>query len=152
MATRTNLAYKELVIPKPEQSYNIKRAPKSEKVISPAVVIFAIITVAVLLGYMVFNVVELNQVNNEINTANSQIKILNSEKVRLSSELESKMSLTNIEKYAKEKLGLSKLSSGQVTYLNTSGGNSIEIPQDKNRNVFETVWASIKDFFSYLIK
>lgn len=148
MAMNTNLAYKNTAVKgQPNRAPKIKKVNKKIFKVNPVAIIMSIITIAVLLGYMVFSMVELNQVTSEINNTDKQIRVLKSENVRLNAEAESMMNLSNIENYAKQKLGLTKLSPGQTTYISLSQGNSIEIPQNDGGNWFISIINAIKNFF-----
>lgn len=76
---------------------------------------------------MLFNQAQLNEVNGEISAVRSEITQMQSEYVRMQSNLESNMSLRNIEKYAEQELGLQRINQYQVEYVCVYEDDTIEV-------------------------
>lgn len=68
--------------------------------------------VAALLGS-----IELAALNEELTTMERELKELKEENRVLQAEYETSMSLEELERYATEKLGMQRLSPGQIIYL-----------------------------------
>ena len=71
----------------------------------------------------------LTETVNEISVAVKELEVLQSENVRLNMELEAMVSLKNIEEYATEQLGLSKLEKYQVSYVTLDEGERVVTTQ-----------------------
>ena len=89
----------------------------------------AILCMALIIGVTVsfiYSRAMLVEVNEQVNAANKQLKILESEKTRLDMELESMVSLKNIEELA-ENMGLAKVEKYQVEYIDLSQGDKVVV-------------------------
>lgn len=60
------------------------------------------------------------ELNNEISQIEKNLTIAQSENTRLNSELDSLVSVSMIDQYAVEKLGMSKMKSNQIKYIDVS--------------------------------
>lgn len=82
---------------------------------------FVIVTVAVLVLAMFFGVIrtyaQKNELNHEISNLESQLAVAQSENTRINSELNSLVSVSMIDKYAVEELGMTKIQSHQIRYI-----------------------------------
>lgn len=151
MTWRSNLAYQTVPKQQLEEKIVIRKAP-SRRVnsIKPSVFIMMILSIGVLLGFSIFSMVKLNETTSQINTVQSQLREQQSENVRLSAELGSKMSLSNVAAYAEQNLGLSKADSSQISYISIESGNRIEIPQQEEPTFLGKLTENISCFFAYL--
>ncbi|MBQ2805635.1 MAG: hypothetical protein IJF08_01145, partial [Clostridia bacterium] len=70
-----------------------------------------------LLAPVVYGQVKVKEVTTDITEANQEYDIVLNEQKRMQSELESKMSIKNVEEYAEQVLGLQKLDQSQIEYL-----------------------------------
>lgn len=86
--------------------------------------IAVIITVSVLVLAMFFGVLSTyakkNELNHEISNLESQLAVAQSENTRINSELNSLVSMSMIDKYAVEELGMSKMQTQQIRYIDVS--------------------------------
>jgi len=73
-----------------------------------------------------------------------------SENVRMQSELEAKMSMKNVEDYAENTLGLTKLDKSQIVYMEVQSDNVIEVAPEK-RSFFVTVRDKLDDLLAYIL-
>ncbi|MCH5321623.1 MAG: septum formation initiator family protein [Eubacterium sp.] len=83
-----------------------------------------IITAAVLVLAMFFGVLYTyaikNELNYEISRLETQLAVAQSENTRINSELNALVSVSMIDKYAVEELGMSKMQSYQISYIDVS--------------------------------
>ncbi len=91
--------------------------------------------------------VETSKIYRQISSANHNLESVQSENVRLQSELESKMTLKNVEEYAVKVLGLQKLNNSQTKYVETQIDDVVEIPEEE-KNIF----VKVKDNFDKLVE
>lgn len=75
----------------------------------------------------------------------NQISVLKSENTGMQIKLESKLSLSKIEEYAKNELGLEKLDDQKIEYINFSESDKAEVI--KSKNFFEKIIDNIKELF-----
>jgi coenzyme F420-reducing hydrogenase gamma subunit len=69
------------------------------------------------LGGVLFTFAQKNKLNHEVASINRQISEAQSESTRLNSQLDALVSVEMIDQYAVEKLGMSKMQSGQMRYV-----------------------------------
>lgn len=69
---------------------------------------------------VVFTFVQKSELTHSIAKSKSQIAIAESENVSLKSKLEAMVSVSQIDRYAVEELGMTKLQSSQIRYIDTS--------------------------------
>lgn len=83
-----------------------------------------ILTVTVLVLAMLFGVlftyVQKNELTKSIANIQDEIAVAQSENVSLNAELEALVSVSQIDSYAVEKLGMTRLQSNQIRYIDTS--------------------------------
>lgn len=108
-------------------SPNVKMKSRSELIAEQKKAfehVAVILTVTVLALSMLFGVlftfVRKNELTRSIASIKSDISIAESENVSLNSELESLVSVSQIDSYAVEKLGMVRLQSNQIKYIDTA--------------------------------
>jgi len=75
------------------------------------------IAVFIVLECVLFTFAQKNKLNHEVASINRQISEAQSESTRLNSQLDALVSVEMIDQYAVEKLGMSKMQSGQMRYV-----------------------------------
>ena len=115
--------------PKPElQVVKSPRRMAPAAITAKSVCSFAVIVTMIVL--IVFNQVQLNEVSGDINILNKSLKELQSESVRMTSELESTISLRSISDQAKNELGMNKLDRYQTEYIYLFQSDKIELTEE----------------------
>ena len=89
------------------------------------VLLFAL--VMLVFSVIVYNNMVLTELNEELATARREYEQLMDENGRMQVELEGKMSLRNIEQYAAEQMGMSKMEAYQIQYVDLGGDNKCEV-------------------------
>lgn len=92
---------------------------KSAAVKTGIILVVALGAIAMFFGMLNTNARK-NELNHEISKLNNQLSIAESENTRINSELNALVSMDMIDKYAVEKLGMSKMQPGQINYINVS--------------------------------
>lgn len=86
--------------------------------------IVAVICVVAISAGMLFGLIYTYSVKNELNKSISSIKsdiaVAQSENVSLNAELEAMVSVSQIDSYAVDKLGMTRLQSNQIRYVDTA--------------------------------
>lgn len=83
------------------------------------------------LGAVIYSTLKLDEVNREIASVDKAISIAQSEQVRLDMELNSIISLDNVESYAVDTLGMSKVQDYQVVYVDLSSSDRVIMADGK---------------------
>ncbi len=73
----------------------------------------------------IFSRVKVNELNGQVVAMSKQLNEMKSENTRLSMELKSKISVTNVQDYAENVLGMVKRDRYQVYYFDIESGNEI---------------------------
>lgn len=143
----SNLAYQ---LPKREeevrQQPRIVRVPKAKPAAKPASPFKVLLFLTVILGMtsaVMFSRAQVTEINDQINAANKQLETLKSENVRLSTELEGRISLKNVAEYATTELGLEKLDPSQIEYIALTENKPVEVKAEESGSI----WQKIKNFF-----
>lgn len=121
---------------------NVKRKSKTELLKEQresavkAAIIFsvAVLTIAMLFG-MLYTNAKKNELRHEINNLNTELSIAQSENTRINSELNALVSMNMIEKYAVEELGMVKVQSGQIHYIDVSQFKEEQLSATQNEEL-----------------
>jgi hypothetical protein len=68
----------------------------------------------------IYSRVQLDEINREINSVENQIKLAQSDTIKINNELNSIVSINNVEDYAANQLGMVKVQNHQVVYIDLS--------------------------------
>lgn len=88
--------------------------------VSVAEVIIVVSLVVAMLSGILFTYVQKNELTKSISDIQQEISVAKSENVSLNAELEALVSVSQIDSYALEKLGMTRLQSNQIKYIDTS--------------------------------
>ena len=80
--------------------------------------LFLMLLMIVMVVMVIYSQVVLSELSSQISAAENRLTSLESEKTRLAAQLTSAGSSKNLEEYATTRLGLSKMDSAQVVYVN----------------------------------
>ena len=122
----------------------IKRRKNNFLNISLAVV-FAVVIVAVV-GLIIHGQVQLTELNQQISAAQRDLEEQQSLYTQLEMKVDASISTAVVEKYAQEKLGMTKVTNSQKEFISLSEGDKVELTMSKNDTVFD----AIADTFSSL--
>ena len=105
--------------------------------------------VLVIVASTLYNNAIINELGNQILKANQDYAELIGENKKMTAILESKVSLKNVEEYAKENLGLSKMEQYQIEYVNLLPNDKIEcIKENKEETISDKIFNRISRFFN----
>lgn len=90
-----------------------------------AVLVFVFIFIFAMIAMQIYPNVQSNELLKQINSAKAEIKIAEAENIRLNSELNSITSIAKIDSYATDILGMNRVESYQVKYINLSQGDKV---------------------------
>ncbi len=83
------------------------------------IVVVCVLTLAMFFGVL-STYAQKNELNHEISNLEEQLAVSQSENTRINSELNSLVSMSMIDKYAVEELGMTKIQSHQIRYIDVS--------------------------------
>ena len=101
---------------------------KSNSVAKAGVVLFCLLAI---LGMLIYMQAKLDNVNRQIARTQQTLEETKSETVRLQMELNSIISIDKVEDYAVNTLGMVKIESGQVEYIDLSGEDKVILSGNK---------------------
>ena len=103
---------------------------------------------AVIIAAIIVGQAQLTELNQQIITAQETLENAQSTYTQLQMGIQSKLSTTEIEKYAETKLGMSKTENAQKEFVSLSQGDKAEISGDANLNFFQKIINAITGLWS----
>ena len=104
--------------------------------------------IVIIIGAIIVGQVQLTEVNQQIINAEETLRNTQSEYTQNRMALQSRLSTAEIEKYARDKLGMSKAENVQKEYVSLSEGDKAEIYENANRNFFQKIIDAIMGLWS----
>lgn len=126
----------------------MKKSKQFKRYSIPKTVIFALIAL-VMFWIVIDSYVSLNSMYSNVSKAQSQLTELKSENVRLESKLQSQVSVRNVEEYAENVLGMERLDSSQIKYIQIQDKDVVTLPASKE-NFFVSLKIRFGEFIEYL--
>ena len=111
----------------PRQKVKVSKAQKKRKM----QLTLAVIAVFALLLTISYRNSQINEKFNEMQGLKRELSTLQKENEQLKVNIENSMSYSNIEKIAKEKLGMQKLTNKQIIYINLPKKDYVESASEK---------------------
>lgn len=108
------------------------------------------VSAMLLLSCFIYAKVEENEVYNAIAQTKEEIELRKSENIRMQSELEAKMSMKNVEDYAENMLGLTKLKKSQIIYMEVQSDSVIEVAPEE-QSIFVNLRNKLNDLMEYIL-
>ena len=129
-------------------SLRIIKNRRKVKVVAPVKVIFASALAIVISVIMIYSQVVLTELTSEVSFYENQLTELNTEYVRLQGELEATTSIKTLEEAAETKLGLAKIDSSQVEYVNLTGDDAISVARTGGKYLIKQYWDNFVEFIA----
>lgn len=128
---------------------NNKKAQKAKMKPKAKIVLYVAIGFAVLFGISYRNSLITENFNKKENLK-EELSSIQKENEQLKVNIESSLSLTNIEKQAKELLGMQKLDNKQKVYISLPKKDYIEpavekIEENENLNIWQKLWKGLTE-------
>lgn len=158
---RGNEAYDlSLFEPKPAKVVELKPNKKMQKaqqrknaiqsLLNTAATLFVASCVIAVMGLMIFNRVQLTEMDSVINQKQQQLVVLQSENTRLTDELARKTTTKQVEDYASNTLGMQKAEPAQIEYINPENSDKTVLPQEENASILDSALAVVTKFFNHI--
>jgi hypothetical protein len=131
-----------------QQQLAKKKHKAKAKALKPATAVkwvFVSLFVMLSLACIMVGNIKITQLSDQVTTTQKKLDTAKSVQVSLNSKLESRMSLSKVEDYAVNKLGLVKVQSYQIQYVRLTDKDKVELNNDTSgfisffRNIFDTV-------------
>lgn len=126
----------------------MKKSKQIKKYSVPKTLVIALVA-TLLFGLVIYSYVQLNSMYSKVTTATSELTELKSENVRLESKLQSQVSVRNVEEYAENILGMEKLDSSQIKYIQIQEKDIVTLPKEEE-NIFVRLKIRFGEFIEYL--
>lgn len=110
-------------------------------------IVFIAVLAAALLGTVIYSLDRRNTMYSKVAVLNEELTYAEAENVRLQAELESKISAKNVEDYAENVLGMTKIDSSQIKYIEIQTDDVVNIPEQDDGLI-----AKIKKFFDRCVE
>ena len=130
------------------RSLRLIKNRRQEKAVAPVKIILGAAVVIAVCIAMIYSQVVLTELTNEVGFYEKQIAELDTEYVRLQGELEASTSIKTLEEAAENELGLAKIDSSQVEYVNLTGDDSISVARTGGKYLFKENWDKFVEFIS----
>ncbi|MBQ3531031.1 MAG: cell division protein FtsL [Oscillospiraceae bacterium] len=130
------------------RSLRIIKNRRKAKVIAPVKIILASAMAIVISVIMIYSQVVLTELTSEVSFYENQLVELNTEYVRLQGELEATTSIKTLEEAAETKLGLTKIDSSQVEYVNLTGTDEISVAHTGGKYLVKQYWDNFVEFIA----
>ena len=135
------------VVKMPEEEIHKIRFRKHSplKVIGGTLGVIAIATVIVTI---IMGQVQLTELNQKIISAQNELSNQQSVYTQTQMAVQSNLSTAGIQKYAEDKLGMTKATNAQKEFVELSEGDKAEITQDTNNDFFSQISNAISNLWS----
>ena len=125
------------------RAFHLVKSRRQAKSIAPIKVVLCFVAVVAVCALMIYSQAVLTELTAEVNSYSGKMTVLNAEYTRLSGELETTTSIKTLEESAEKKLGLSKIDSSQVEYVNLTGADEISVAKTGGKYLIEEYWNNL---------
>lgn len=123
-----------------------RRSRANSNIIRAAIGAVVAAVVIFIVASIIHGQVQLTELNQEIANAKAQLAEQQSVYTQLQMKVDSSISTTAVEEYAKDKLKMTKAANSQKEFVNLSEGDKAEVSMSSDKSIFE----SIADAFASL--
>ncbi len=130
------------------RSLRVIKNRRKQKSVAPVKFILDAVAVIAVALIMIYSQVVLTELTAEVNSYESKISALDTERMRLEGELEASTSIKTLEETAEKSLGLSKIDSSQIEYVNLTGEDEISVAKTGGKYLIEQYWNDFIEFIA----
>lgn len=106
------------------------------------------VAVMAMIASIIHGQVRLTELNQEIIDARSELAEKQSVYTQLEMKVDSSVSTTVVEQYAKEHLSMNKANNSQKEFVNLSDGDKAEVSMSEDKNIFERIGDALASIWS----
>jgi cell division protein FtsL len=115
------------------------------RIVLSVAVSLVVITVIV---SIIYGQVQLTELNQRITDAQNELSEKQSIYTQLEMKVDSSVSTTVVEQYAKDKLAMNKANNSQKEFVSLSDGDKAEVTMSEEKNIFERICDAIASLWS----
>ena len=130
------------------RSLHLIKSRRQEKAVAPLKIIIGAMITILIASVMIYSQAVLTEITAETNSYESKIQELMNEHTRLEGELEASTSIKAIEESAESRLGLSKIDSSQIEYVNLTDSDEVIVTKTGGKYVVNELWNDITEFLA----
>lgn len=130
-STQTKKQPEMKLVEKPKMSYAQAKANMHFASLQSAKILTISLVLLVLMSALLYGRMKVDELDRQIQNTKSELSVAQSENVRLNMKLDSMISLKNVEEYAQTNLGMVKMESHQIEYIDLSGENKANVSGSK---------------------
>lgn len=137
------------LVNKPKKTLNqVKREMHASALQSAKIIAISIFLLS-MLSALLYGRIKVDELDRQISAAETKITTAQSENVRLNMQLDSMISLKNVEEYAQTNLGMVKMESYQIEYIDLSGADKVMVSGARTLNANSTsLYSKIMEYMS----
>lgn len=102
-------------------------------------VMFIAVTILMFMAIAIYSRVQLDEINREIKSVENKIELAESDSIRINNQLNSIISINNVEDYAMNELGMVKVQDYQVVYVDLSAEDYVAKANGKDTNLSSVI-------------
>lgn len=130
------------------RSLRVVKNRRKPKTVAPVRFILDAAVVICVALVMIYSQVVLTELTAEVNSYETKISALDTERLRLEGELEASTSIKTLEESAEKTLGLAKIDSSQIEYVNLTGDDEITVAKTGGKYLIRQYWNSFIEFIA----
>lgn len=122
------------LVKKPKKTYKQVKQEMHSTAFQSAKIIVISLFLLTMLAALLYSRVQVDELDRQIAATKTNITAAQSENIRLNMQLDSMISLKKVEEYAQMNLGMVKVESHQIEYIDLSGEDSVIVSGNKTKN------------------
>lgn len=119
------------VVRAPRRTASQARNEMHRSALQTAKILSVALLLITMLATLLYGRLKADELEREISNVNTKLEAAQSENVRLNMQIESVISLKNVEDYAQSQLGMVKMESNQIEYIDLSGDDKVTLSGDR---------------------
>jgi len=137
------------LVKKPKKTFvQIKKEMHASALQSAKIIAISVFLLS-MLSALLYGRIKVDELDRQISAAETKITTAQSENVRLNMQLDSMISLKNVEEYAQNNLGMVKMESYQIEYIDLSGTDKVTLSGSKTLNAQSpSLYSKIMEYMS----
>lgn len=138
-----------LETPSKTQIYRIKKQRSRARTFRVVVSGFLLVVALGVTASIIFNQVRLTELTENLDSTSKKLNESKSLYTQLKMKSDANLSLSSVENFAKQNIGMRKIDQSQLVFVELSKGDKGQVVQDNSGgNFFTNLWNSIKNFLS----
>lgn len=119
------------LVKKPKRTYAQAKSDMRKAGFSSAKIIAISLVLLAMMSALLYGRMKVDELDRQIQSKKTELSVAQSENIRLNMKLDSLISLKNVEEYAQNNLGMVKMESHQIEYIDMSGEDKATVSGSK---------------------